>query len=111
MKWSVEEWSSHILENTTYFRFIVNNYNKIGFYELRKISRDVGLIKYVALLDEFIGLGYGKQTIYLIKKLARENALTKLLVQTRNTDHSNALRSYLKAGFIILKEEELTFEK
>ncbi|MFZ2499699.1 GNAT family N-acetyltransferase [Methanosarcina sp.] len=111
LQWSFEEWSNHILDNTTYFRFIVNNYNKIGFLELKRISRDVGLIKYVALLDEFIGLGYGKQTIFLIKKMAKENALNKLLVQTRDTDHPNALKSYLKAGFVILKQEELTFEK
>ena len=91
--------------------FVVNNYNKIGFFELKRISRDVGLIKYVALFDEFIGLGYGRQTIFLIKKLAMENAFNKLLVQTRDTDHSNALKIYLKAGFVILKQEELTFEK
>lgn len=111
LKWSFEEWSNHILDNTNYFRFVVNNYNKIGFFELKRISRDVALIKYVALFDEFIGLGYGRQTIFLIKKLAMENAFNKLLVQTRDTDHSNALKSYLKAGFVILKQEELTFEK
>lgn len=110
LSWSYEQWSKHLLDPSVVFHLLTQSKNFIGFYEFDIFPKNIGKIKYVALLDEYIGHGYSKNIISMIKMLAFKNGVSKLFTQTRNTDHPNAIKMYINAGFVISKEEEIYVE-
>lgn len=70
---------------------------------------NVAEVAYFGLLPEFIGRGLGPYLLDWAIDCAwnREPAPTKLKVNTCTLDHPKALRGYQKAGFEILRREQI----
>lgn len=76
-----------------------------GYVEFdRRIQGEVELA-YFGLVPEFIGRGYGKYLLYWATKRAWSYDPTRVWLHTCELDHPAALSNYLKAGFVIYKEE------
>ncbi|MEM7484647.1 MAG: GNAT family N-acetyltransferase [Bacteroidota bacterium] len=71
-------------------------------------AEDALLIEKIYLLREFSGKGYGKKTIQLIEAYAKD--LKKKIVWLDTMKKANAINFYLKRGFQIKRESELTLE-
>lgn len=73
-----------------------------GFFELVR-SADESELVYLGLKPEWIGQGLGQKLIQAAIAVAGKNG-EKVWLHTCERDHESALKSYLKAGFIIEKE-------
>ena len=76
-----------------------------GFAELdRRIEDEIELVQF-GLVPEFIGQGLGKYFLnWTIDKAWIYNP-RRFWLHTCTLDHPNALPNYLKAGFVVSKEE------
>jgi GNAT superfamily N-acetyltransferase len=76
-----------------------------GFAELdRRRDGDIELVQF-GLLPEFIGQGLGKYFLQWTVDRACSYAPKRFWLHTCTNDHAAAIPNYLKAGFVIYKEE------
>ncbi len=76
-----------------------------GFAELdRRTEGEIKLVQF-GLMPEFIGQGLGRYFLQWIIDKAWSYAPRRLWLRTCTKDHPAALPNYLKAGFVIYKEE------
>lgn len=76
-----------------------------GFAELdRRKEGEIELVQF-GLMPEFIGQGLGKYFLHWTITKAWSYQPKRLWLHTCNLDHPAALPNYLKAGFVVYKEE------
>jgi GNAT superfamily N-acetyltransferase len=76
-----------------------------GFAELdRRVENEIELTQF-GLMADFIGQGLGKYFIHWAIDWAWSSNPKRFWLHTDTKDHPNALPNYLKAGFVIYKEE------
>jgi GNAT superfamily N-acetyltransferase len=76
-----------------------------GFAELdRRSDGEIELVQF-GLLSEFIGQGLGKYFLQWTIDMAWSYQPRRLWLHTCTLDHPSALPNYLKAGFLVYKEE------
>jgi GNAT superfamily N-acetyltransferase len=76
-----------------------------GFAELdRRVEGEVELVQF-GLVPEFIGQGLGRYFLRWAIDRAWGYAPRRVWLHTCTTDHPVALPNYLKAGFVVYKEE------
>jgi GNAT superfamily N-acetyltransferase len=76
-----------------------------GFAELdRRIEGQVELVQF-GLMPEFIGQGLGRYFLQWTIDKAWSDKPTRFWLHTCTKDHPAALPNYLKAGFVLFKEE------
>jgi GNAT superfamily N-acetyltransferase len=76
-----------------------------GFAELdRRVEGEIELVQF-GLLPAFIGRGLGKYFLQWAIDRAWGYGPRRLWLHTCTLDHPNALPNYLKAGFVVYKEE------
>ena len=113
LNWSTNQWFSHISKNTNYVFLIkggVENKENQGFFEFYSYKNNSIKIKYIALMDSWIGKGIGCQILIYIIALAKGMGFDEIYVETRSTDHKNALKNYYKQGFNLLNSVEVIYE-
>lgn len=76
-----------------------------GFAELdRRIDSEIELVQF-GLMPEFIGQGLGRYFIQWVIDKAWSYGPKRFWLHTDTKDHPAALPNYLKAGFVVYKEE------
>ncbi len=76
-----------------------------GFAELdRRKNDDVELVQF-GLVPEFVGQGLGKYFVHWTIEKAWSFQPRRFWLHTCTQDHPAALPNYLKAGFVVYKEE------
>jgi GNAT superfamily N-acetyltransferase len=76
-----------------------------GFAELdRRVEGEIELVQF-GLMPEFIGQGLGKYFLQWAIDRAWGYGPRRLWLHTCTLDHPNALPTYLKAGFVLYKQE------
>jgi GNAT superfamily N-acetyltransferase len=76
-----------------------------GFAELdRRIDGEIELVQF-SLMPEFIGQAFGRYFLQWVIDKAWSYQPRRLWLHTCTKDHPAALPNYLKAGFVIYKEE------
>jgi GNAT superfamily N-acetyltransferase len=76
-----------------------------GFAELdRRVDGEIELTQF-GLTADFIGQGLGKYFIQWVIDRAWSYTPRRFWLHTDTKDHPNALPNYLKAGFVVYKEE------
>ena len=82
-----------------------------GFAELdRRVEGEVELVQF-GLVPEFIGQGLGKYFLQWAIDRAWGYGPRRLWLHTCTQDHPNALPNYLKAGFVLYKQETKVQER
>ena len=82
-----------------------------GFVELdRRQSNEIEIVQF-GLTPEFIGRGLGKWFLNWIVDRAWSYQPSRLWLHTCTLDHPAAVPNYLKAGFAIVKEENIRRER
>ncbi len=76
-----------------------------GFFELVRAGAETEIV-YLGLLPEWIGKGLGQTLIRTAVAMAGKNG-EKVWLHTCERDHPSALKSYLKAGFVVENEHTL----
>lgn len=76
-----------------------------GYFEIDVSDPGKAEIVYLGLVPKFIGKGYGKALMYEAIRYASDHGKNKVWLHTCEFDHPNALDIYLKAGFVIFKEQ------
>lgn len=82
---------------THIYTFQING-NFAGYTELVEEESSIEIL-YFGLTDPYIGKGYGTYLLTKTIKKAWSFSPTQLILNTCDLDHSNALNTYLKAGF------------
>ena len=62
-------------------------------------------IRYMAVSDDYQGMGYGSEIIKVLGNIAREKGSQKIILQSRG----NALQFYKRNGYEIVKKTHLLF--
>jgi GNAT superfamily N-acetyltransferase len=76
-----------------------------GFAELdRRVADEIELVQF-GLMPEFIGQGLGKYFLQWNVEQAWSYGPKRFWLHTCSLDHPAAIPNYLKAGFVIYKEE------
>ncbi len=90
--------TQQIQEGYLYY-LISNEFDYIGYLAVlpKKSDKELFLSKiYIKLNDR--GKGYGKQTLYFVKNLAKQNSCKKITL-TVNKNNINSILAYEKIGF------------
>ena len=81
-----------------------------GFAELdRRQPQEIELVQF-GLLPEFIGQGLGKWFLQWTIDKAWSHGSNRFWLHTCSLDHAAALPNYLKAGFVLFKQEAVRRE-
>ena len=107
LNWLESDWVRHFNDDQVIFKLIMLKNSIIGFFEIQRLTPTSMKIKYIALLDDFIGQGLASEIMSEIKRIAIQMNTPELLVQTRSCDHTNALNYYLRQGFTIQHIENI----
>lgn len=107
LNWLDSDWIKHFNNEHVIFKLIIFENSIIGFFEIQISTPTTIKIKYIAILDDFIGQGLAADIMSEIKRIAIEMKVTELLVRTRSCDHNNALNYYLRQGFAIQHIENI----
>lgn len=100
LHWVEKQWLKLADEERYFIYLVINKKNEsLGFFEFHKRGKNEIIIKYMALLDEYIGQKFGSEILQRIIEMATVMRVDDIYVTTRSTDHENALENYLKNGF------------
>ncbi len=76
-----------------------------GFVEFdRHTENEIEIVQF-GLMPEYIGQGLGRYFLWWAVEKAWSYAPSRLWLHTCDLDHPNAIPNYLKAGFVVYKEE------
>jgi len=70
LNWLGSDWVSHFNNEHIIFRLIMLDDSIIGFFEIQRFTSSTMKIKYIALLDDFIGQGLATDIMSEIKQIA-----------------------------------------
>ncbi len=109
LNWTWREWHDWLTRETITTWIAFNGATPIGYFELEKQGGGIETeICYFGLLPEFIGKGFGKRLLTDAIDKAWETADKRIWLHTCTLDHPSALPNYLRRGFRIFREEDVT---
>ena len=79
--------------------YMKKNKKIIGFLELDYREKKEIKIVHLGLLEEYIGLGYGKKLLKFAIQRSYQLKIKPITLQTNSLDHPNALKFYQRNGF------------
>jgi GNAT superfamily N-acetyltransferase len=82
---------------------------EVGLVELDFAAPGECLIKFLGLIPELAGKGYGKWLFAMVLALAWRPGVARVRVNTCTLDHPAALKAYLNAGFRAYRRAFETF--
>jgi GNAT superfamily N-acetyltransferase len=115
LMWTLEEWESYFERNDvmTFLGFVEDKL--VGYFEIEFDEQEEAELKFIGLLPEYLGYGYGGVILSHAVDMAFISGVTRLWLHTCNRDHPAAIDNYLARGFRIYKEvwgeEEVPEEK
>ena len=94
-------------EETSVHRMIIDESNgkAVAVGRLQFNSIEEAQIRYMAVSDDYQGMGYGSEIVKVLGNIAREKGTQKIILQSRE----NALQFYKSNGYEIVKKTHLLF--
>ena len=94
-------------EETSLHRMIIDEPNgkAVAVGRLQFNSIEEAQIRYMAVSDDYQGMGYGSEIVKVLGNIAREKGSQKIILQSRG----NALQFYKSNGYEIVKKTHLLF--
>ena len=92
---------------TSIHRMIIDEPNgkAVAVGRLQFNSIEEAQIRYMAVSDDYQGMGYGSEIVKVLGNIAREKGTQKIILQSRE----NALQFYKSNGYEIVKKTHLLF--
>ena len=96
-------------EETSLHRMIIDEPNgkavAVGSLQFNTIEE--AQIRYMAVSDDYQGMGYGSEIVKALDNIAREKGSRKIILQSRG----NAVKFYEKNGYKIIEKSYLLFDE
>ena len=92
---------------TSLHRMIIDEQNgkAVAVGRLQFNTIEEAQIRYMAVSDDYQGMGYGSEIVKVLGNIAREKGSQKIILQSRE----NALQFYKSNGYEIVKKTHLLF--
>ena len=96
-------------EETSLHRMIIDEPNgkAVAVGRLQFNSIEEAQIRYMAVSDDYQGMGYGSEIVKVLGNIAREKGSQKIILQSRE----NAVKFYEKNGYKIIEKSYLLFDE
>jgi len=96
-------------EETSLHRMIIDESNgkAVAVGRLQFNSIEEAQIRYMAVSDDYQGMGYGSKIVKVLDNIAREKGSLKIILQSRG----NAVKFYEKNGYKIIEKSYLLFDE
>ena len=96
-------------EETSLHRMIIDEPNgkAVAVGRLQFNSIEEAQIRYMAVSDDYQGMGYGSKMVNVLDDIAREKGSRKIILQSRG----NAVKFYEKNGYKIIEKSYLLFDE
>ena len=96
-------------EETSLHRMIIDEPNgkAVAVGRLQFNSIEEAQIRYMAVSDDYQGMGYGSEIVKVLGNIAREKGIRKIILQSRG----NAVKFYEKNGYKIIEKSYLLFDE
>ena len=96
-------------EETSLHRMIIDEPNgkAVAVGRLQFNSIEEAQIRYMAVSDDYQGMGYGSKIVKVLDNIAREKGSRKIILQSRE----NAVKFYEKNGYKIIEKSHLLFDE
>ena len=90
-------------------RMIIDDSNGkvIAIGRLQFNTTEEAQIRYMAVSDDYQGMGYGSEIVKVLENIAREKGSRKIILQSRE----NAVKFYKKNGYKIIEKSYLLFDE
>ena len=96
-------------DETSLHRMIIDELNRkaIAVGRLQFNTIEEAQIRYMAVSDDYQGMGYGSKIVQALDNIAREKGSRKIILQSRG----NAVKFYEKNGYKIIEKSYLLFDE
>ena len=96
-------------EETSLHRMIIDEPNgkAVAVGRLQFNTIEEAQIRYMAVSDDYQGMGYGSKIVKALDNIAREKGSRKIILQSRE----NAVKFYEKNGYKIIEKSYLLFDE
>ena len=96
-------------EETSLHRMIIDKPNgkAVAVGRLQFNTIEEAQIRYMAVSDDYQGMGYGSKIVKALDNIAREKGSRRIILQSRE----NAVKFYEKNGYKITAKSHLLFDK
>ena len=96
-------------EETSLHRMIIDESNgkAVAVGRLQFNTIEEAQIRYMAVSDDYQGMGYGSKMVNVLDDIAREKGSRKIILQSRG----NAVKFYEKNGYEIIEKSYLLFDE
>ena len=96
-------------EETSLHRMIIDEPNgkAVAVGRLQFNTIEEAQIRYMAVSDDYQGMGYGSKIVKVLDNIAREKGSLKIILQSRG----NAVKFYEKNGYKIIEKSYLLFDE
>ena len=96
-------------EETSLHRMIIDEPNgkAVAVGRLQFNTIEEAQIRYMAVSDDYQGMGYGSKIVNFLDNIAREKGSRKIILQSRE----NAVKFYEKNGYKIIEKSYLLFDE
>ena len=96
-------------DKTSLHRMIIDEPNGkvVAVGRLQFNSIEEAQIRYMAVSDDYQGMGYGSEIVKVLENIAREKGSRKIILQSRE----NAVKFYKKNGYKIIEKSYLLFDE
>ena len=96
-------------DETSLHRMIIDEPNgkAVAVGRLQFNSIEEAQIRYMAVSDDYQGMGYGSKIVKALDNIAREKGSRKIILQSRE----NAVKFYEKNGYKIIEKSYLLFDE
>ena len=96
-------------EETSLHRMIIDKSNgkAVAVGRLQFNTIEEAQIRYMAVSDDYQGMGFGSEIIKVLENIAREKGSRRIILQSRE----NAVKFYEKNGYKIIEKSYLLFDE
>ena len=96
-------------DETSLHRMIIDEPNgkAVAVGRLQFNTIEEAQIRYMAVSDDYQGMGYGSEIVKVLGNIAREKGSRKIILQSRE----NAVKFYEKNGYEIIQKSYLLFDE
>ena len=96
-------------DETSLHRMIIDEPNgkAVAVGRLQFNTIEEAQIRYMAVSDDYQGMGYGSKIVKVLDNIAREKGSRKIILQSRG----NAVKFYEKNGYKIIEKSYLLFDE
>jgi len=103
--WTTEQWQNYVKQSELETWIVHYDGAPVGYFELLQEPERTVQVAYLGLLPEYTGKKIGRYMTCFAIRQAFSSGAKRVWLSTCSLDHPAALKTYLKCGFKIAREE------